>query len=118
MLVLRVCAMFHEQVSNISGPTSGPTHATTVQPVLQVPNCAVHGICSMGSAFYYKGIVMSFHRFRLRLQGDVINENEQGHDRHDTRHRVNGLKNENGNANENENALAAARVTKALCSPS
>ena len=38
--------------------------------------------------------------FRLRLHGDVINENEQGHDRHDTHRRVNGLKNENENANE------------------
>ena len=39
--------MFHEQVSNV---TSGSAHATTVQPVLQVPNCAVHGICSTGRA--------------------------------------------------------------------
>ena len=29
---------------------------------------------------------------RLRLQGDVINENEQSNDHHDTRHRVNGLR--------------------------
>ena len=43
---------------------------------------------------------LSVASFRLRLQGDVINENEQGHDRHDTRRHVNGLKNENENANE------------------
>ena len=50
-------------------------------------------------------------KFRLRLHGDVINENVQGHDRHDTRRRVNGLKNENENANECMRSLAAARVT-------
>ena len=28
-----------------------PSRATTTHPVLQLPNCAVHGICSTGGAF-------------------------------------------------------------------
>ena len=43
-------------------------------------------------------IALSASELRLRLHGDDSNENTLGHDRHNTRRRVNSLKNENKNA--------------------